>query len=356
MSDDVEPGPHGRRPGDGGPERATMRDVAALAGVSLKTVSRVVNRETTVNAELAARVNRAVERLDYRHNLSASNLRRGHRRTGVIGALVQDVGNSFSASFLRALEDEVRARHDVVLTASLDEEVDRERDLVSDLVSRRVDGLVVMPSTTDHSYLAPEVRAGLHLVFVDRAPHGVAADCVLVDNRLGAAMATTHLLQQGHRQIAHFGDLVSIETARQRREGFDDALRSAGVTVDPHHLVDDLRSSEAAQDATERLFRLTSVPPTAIFAARNTIATGVARALRRLGLSHRIALVGFDDFPLADLLEPGLTVVRQDVREIGRYAAQRLYARIDGDTSPPTTRVITPVLIQRGSGEIAPRS
>ncbi|MEP6800206.1 MAG: LacI family DNA-binding transcriptional regulator [Lapillicoccus sp.] len=339
---------------NGTTERATMRDVAALAGVSLKTVSRVVNRESTVSPDLVVKVTRAVERLNYRHNLGASNLRSGHGRTGVIGALLQDVSNSFSASLLRALEDAARERRDVVLTASLDEEPDREHDLVSDLVNRRVDGLILMPATQDHSYLAPDVQAGLRAVFVDRAPHGILADSVLVDNIKGARDATRHLVRQGHRRILHLADLDTIETARERQVGFEAALRASGIRLDPALVVAGQRTSEMAEETLMRVFD-SADPPTAVFASRNTVAIGAARALRRLGLSREIALVGFDDFPLADLLDPALTVVRQNVSLIGRLAADRLYARIDGDTSPPERRLVPPMLVERGSGEIPPR-
>ena len=334
-------------------ERATMRDVAALAGVSLKTVSRVVNREPNVSAPIIAKVTRAVERLNYRHNVGASNLR--SRRTGVIGALLQDVGNSFSAGLLRALEDVARQRRHVVLTASLDEEVERERQLVGDLVGRRVDGLILMPATRDHSYLAPDLRAGLRVVFVDREPHGIVTDSVLVDNIAGALDATRHLLRQGHRRILHLGDLETIETAHQRQIGYEAALQAAGIRLDPDLVVTGQRTSEMGEQALLRVFDSPS-PPTAVFASRNTVAIGAARALRRLGLSHDVALVGFDDFPLADLLDPGLTVVRQDVGLIGRTAADLLYARIDGDTSPAERHLVPPTLVQRGSGEIPPQA
>ena len=124
-----------------------MRDVAALAGVSLKTVSRVVNDEPGVTAEVRSRVQQAAARLDYRPNLTASNLRCASGRTRTVGALLQDVSNSFSSSLLRSLEDGARARGVAVLAASLDEDADRERTLVADLVARRVDGLVLMPAT-----------------------------------------------------------------------------------------------------------------------------------------------------------------------------------------------------------------
>ena len=331
-----------------------MRDVAALAGVSLKTVSRVVNGETTVAPELVEKVNKAATRLAYRHNLSASNLRRGSSRTGVIGALLQDVSNSFSASLLRSLEDAARTRHDVVLTASLDEEADREHILVADLVSRRVDGLIMMPASTDQTYLEADLRAGLRVVFVDREPHGVVADCVLVDNVPGAVAGTTHLIEHGHRRIAYLADLDTIETARQRQRGFEQALGAGGIELDQDLLVTGLRSSGAAREATLELFDGTHAPPTALFCGRNTVTIGAARALRELDLSHTVALVGFDDFPLADLLDPALTVVRQDVARLGREAARQLYARIDGDTSPAQRRIVSPTLVVRGSGEIRP--
>jgi LacI family transcriptional regulator len=333
--------------------RATMRDVAALAGVSLKTVSRVVNREAGVSDDLREKVERAVERLDYTHNLTASNLRRSHGRTGVVGALVQDVSNSFSVALLRSLEDAARERHCVVLAASIDEETERERSLVADLVARRVDGLILMPSTADQSYLASEVRAGLPTVFVDRPPRGVVADAVLVDNRRGAREGVKHLVAAGHRRVAALVDLTSIPTAADRMQGYYAALRAAGIKPDPRLVLTGLRTAEEAQAALTDLMTAAD-PPTAVFSCRNILSVGAIRALRSLGLSHRVALVGFDDFPLADLMNPPLTVVRQDVKTIGRRAAELLFARIEGDRSPPQQLLSTPVLIPRGSGEIRP--
>ena len=331
--------------------RATMRDVAALAGVSLKTVSRVVNREPGVSDDRRERVEQAAERLDYRHNLSASNLRRSHGRTGVIGALLQDVSNSFSASLLRSLEDATRAQHCVVLAASLDEEPERERALVSDLVARRVDGLILMPATLEQAYLASEVRAGLPTVFVDRPPHGVDADSVVIDNRRGAREATRHLLGGGHVRIAALGDLPTIHTAIERMRGYESALRRAGVPVDPSIVATGLRTP-AASDAALTAMLTSPDPPTAVLAFRNTLCVGAIRALRRLRLSHSVALVGFDDFPLSDLVDPPVTVMRQNVRDIGSRAAGLLFARIAGDTSPPKHVLSIAALVPRGSGEI----
>ena len=347
---------HGRigTPDAGRPvARATMKDVAALAGVSLKTVSRVVNREAGVSAAVRERVELAASRLDYSHTVHASNLRRAGSRTGTVGALLQDVSNSFSASLLRTLEDVARAHQTAVLAASLDEEEGREVALVRGLVARRVDGLVLMPATSRHEYLAAELRAGLPTVFVDRLPHGVDADSVTVDNVLGSRQAVEHLVRHGHRRIALLLDLATIQTAQDRLRGCRQAMDAADIPVDDRVEIMDLRTPEAAEQAVRALYR-ESPTPTAIFAGRNDLAIGAVRALRSLGLSHRVAVIGFDDFPLADLLDPALTVVRQNVGQIGAEVGRLLFARIAGDTSPPRRVVIEPTLVVRGSGEIRP--
>jgi LacI family transcriptional regulator len=330
-----------------------MRDVAALAGVSLKTVSRVVNNEPGVSTDVRTRVERAIGQLGYRHNLAASTLRRSDGRSNTVGVLLQDVSNSFSAGMLRSLEDAARERDVAILASSLDEEPDREHSLVGSLVRRRVDGLVIMPTTPRQDYLADELRNGLPVIFVDRAPKGVDADSVVVDNRHGAQLATSHLIEHGHRRIAYLGDLHRISTAAARRAGYRQALRDAGLTADPELEVSDLRGDADARDALANLLDLPD-PPTAVFAARNSLAIGAVQCLRARGLAQRVALVGFDDFPLADLLDPALTVVRQDVRRIGTEVARLLFARIDGDDAPPRHVVVEPILVVRGSGEIAP--
>jgi LacI family transcriptional regulator, galactose operon repressor len=330
-----------------------MRDVAALAGVSLKTVSRVVNDEAGVSADVRERVLAAVARLDYRPNLAASNLRRTGARTGLVGALVQDLSNSFSAGLLRALEDAARRHGTAVLAASLDEGADREQELVHDLVTRRVDGLVIMPASLRQDYFISELRSGTPAVFVDRPPRGVDADSVTVDNHRGAKVAAEHLLAAGHRRIAALVDMRTIPTAARRLAGFTDAFTERGLRPDPRLLVTDLRSTDEATEVMHALLSLDD-PPTAVFTARNILSAGVVRALAERGLRRDVALVGFDDFPMADLLDPPLTVIRQDVARIGKTVADLLFERIDGNTAPPRHIVLEPTLVVRGSGEIPP--
>lgn len=329
-----------------------MRDVAERAGVSLKTVSRVVNAETGVSDGLADRVRGAVQALDYRHNLAARNLRLSRQGACSFAVLVQDLSNSYSARLLRGVDELARRHHIVMIAASLEEEAERERDLVADLINRRVDGLLLMPASHDQSYLAADVEAGFKVVIIDRPPGGLDADSVLLDNVAGAQLATSHLLSRGHRRVAIVTDDQRIVTAQERLWGYRRALAAKGVDFDPGIVRTARTVADAAAQVCELLGR--TDPPTAIFAARNDVTQGAVSALRERGLSQRVALVGFDDFPLADALVPAVTVVGHDAAEAGRRAAQLLLDRLAGSTLAPQHVVLATRLIQRGSGEIGP--
>jgi LacI family transcriptional regulator len=324
----------------------TMRDVARSAGVSLKTVSRVINGETTVAPDLAARVRAAVDSLHYRPHIGATMLRRNDRRTRTIGLLLEDVANPFSALVHRAVEDEAR-RHGVhVLTGSLDEDPARERELARAFAQRQADGLILAPTGSDQSHL--RALGDLPIVLVDRTATGFAADTVLATNASGALEAVRHLRAFGHRRIAYLGDLVRLPTARTRFEGYLAALAEAGLEPFGAH---DLHDEAAAARATETVLGLPD-PPTALFTSQNLITIGALRTLHRLGRHRDVALVGFDDFPLADLIDPAITVVAQDPAAMGRAAARALFERIAGANGPPRRVDVPTRLIVRGSGEL----
>src|SRR3954447_7476813 len=301
--------PAGALPAPG--RRPTMREVAAVAGVSLSTVSRALNNDPKVDPKLAARVQEAVAMLGYRRDATATNLRRADRLSASIGLVFDDVANPFHATLHRGIEDVARARGVLAFSGSSDEDSDRERELVQAFLSRRVDGLLIVPAGPDHSYLLRDRDAGVALVFVDRPPGFIDADVVLSDHAGGARAATAHLLEAGHRRIGYLGDRRAIHSASERLRGYTEALSAAGVAHDPALVRTELRDSAAARAATADLLALDE-PPTAIFAAQNLITIGAVEALRTQGLRHAVALVGFDDVPLADALEPGLTVVAQD--------------------------------------------
>jgi LacI family transcriptional regulator len=263
------------------------------------------------------------------------------------------VANPFASALHRAIEDTARARHVLVFAGSCDEDPQRERELIGSFRDRRVDGIIVVPASHDHTYLYEEQRAGTALVFVDRPAGHLDADSVASNNVGGAIEAVEHLVAHGHRRIAFLGDLLTISTAEARLEGYTRTLDEAGIAPDPALIRTGLRSAEAAIAAAEEILALPA-PPTAFFTAQNLLTLGGVRALRNAGLERRVALIGFDDVALADVVEPGISVVAQDPQAMGRAAADLLFRRLDGDTSPSVHHVVPVKLIARGSGEIPP--
>lgn len=333
--------------------RPTMREVAALAGVSLKTVSRVINAEPAVSAKVRARVLLAIEQLDYRHDHAASTLRRSDRKSSTIGVLLEDVANPFSSALHREIEDVALGRGVLVLAGSSDEDEGREQQLIAAFTSRRVDGLIIVPASHDHSYLVNERRAGTPMVFVDRPPAFLDADSVLTDNQQGVRHGLAHLMAHGHRRIAYLGDLMTITTAADRYRGYEAEMTARRIAIDRDLVRLSVHGIENAEAATLEL--LSGTPrPTALFTGQNLLTIGASRALHKLNLHERVALVGFDDVLLADLLEPGITVIAQDPATMGRKAAELLFRRIDGDRSPSQHLIVPTRLIARGSGEIEP--
>jgi LacI family transcriptional regulator len=319
-----------------------MNDVARLAGVSIKTVSRVVNAEPGVHEDTAARVLAAIERLGFRRNVGALNLRRGSS-TGTIGLVLEDVANPFYSGLTRAAEEVARRFGRQVLTGSSDEDAGRERELALEFCARRVDGLIVVPAGREHGYLVPEIAAGTPVVFVDRPPGDVLADTVLVDNVAAAAQAVTHLAAHGHQRIAFLGDAPAIFTATERLTGFREGCAKAGIPFDERLVAMGPHTRETVAEA------LRTFDATAVVTGNNRVTVLALRVLA--GAARRPALVGFDDFELADLLDPPVTVVSLDPAELGRAAAELLFARLDGDREPPRRIVLPARLIARGSGE-----
>ena len=330
-----------------------MRDVAALAGVGLKTVSRVINGQPNVTPEMTARVRAAAEQLDFRPDIYAGNLRRTDRKTRTLGLIVGSVANPFSGALHRGVEDAAGGRGTAVFASSLDDDASRENRIVAEMLHRRVDGLILTTVRKNQSYLAPEQQRGTVLTFVDRQPSGIDADSVVTNNAEAAAQATAHLVSLGHRRLAYLGDRQELWTATERRRGFLEKLGSVGVATADIPVIDELHNEESAFAAAMELLSGAS-RPTALFTSQNLVTIGAVRALRALGLQHKVALIGFDDVPLGDLLDPGVSVVAQNPYEMGRVAANRVFDRLDGDDSEARSIVVPSSLILRGSGEILP--
>jgi LacI family transcriptional regulator len=339
-----------RNPAMGDGRRPTLRDVAARAEVSFKTVSRVVNHEPGVSPAVTERVRKAVDELGFRPNLGARVLRRGGARTGSIGLLLDDVADPFAATLLRAVQDAAVARGLVVLCASADGDPDREREMVGAFAARGAEGLILTPAGADQSYLAAELAPETAVVCVGRAPWGLEADTVVATDATGAAEGIRHLAEHGHARIAFLGDAAA---GGECLAGYRSGLEAAGLAADPSLVVADLPDAALADAAVGALYR-TADPPTALFTARDAVTVAALRALHRLGLQRLVAVVGFGDFVTADLLSPAVTVVARDPAGIGRRAAYLLFAQLAGEAGPPTTHHVPTVLIPRGSGELPP--
>jgi LacI family transcriptional regulator len=328
-----------------------MEDVAAYAGVALKTVSRVVNDEPGVTPSTAERVRAAIEQLGFRRNDSARVLRMG--QTASIGLVLEDIGDPFYSALSRAVEDVARAHGHVLFTGSSDEDPVREREIALAFCARRVDGLIVIPASDDHTYLLPEIAAGIATVFVDRPARRIEADTVLTDNVGGARGGVAHLISGGHHRIGFIGDSPRIYTSMLRYRGYRDAMAVAGLRVDDAWVSLTTPTPSNIETGLRRMLD-GPAPITAVFCGNNRISVATLRALSRL--PQHLAVVGFDDFELADLLTPGITVVAQDVTTLGRLAAELLFRRLKGDRGPAERTEVPTRLITRGSGEIAPEA
>lgn len=331
--------------------RPTMRDVARVAGVSLKSVSRVINGDAGVSSELTACVEAAVSRLQYQQNLHARTLRRADSKSGTIGLLMADAANPFCAQLHRAIEDEALDRGVLVFTGSSDQNREREHKLMSAFSGQRVDGLIIVATTRDAGLLARERLTGTAVVIVDGSQSDPDVDCVVTDDYLGVRIGVAHLIDQGHRHIAYLGPRGPADSAARRYQGFIDELNAHGVRLEPRLVRLNLADVGETRSAAAELVSL-SCAPTALFTANCATTMGCNLAVQASGLGLRVAVVGFDDGLHLDSAEARITVVARDPTAMGHAAARLLFRRIDGDPSHPVHVTLPPKLIPRGSGEI----
>ena len=321
-----------------------MVDVAADAGVSLKTVSRVVNGQPNVDPAMAARVTASAQKLGFHRNALAASLRSGSRDT--IGFVSADLANTFYMTIAAAVSAVAVARGIQVIMASSEEDPATERALALDLCQRRVGGLIIVPSAADQAYLGAEVQRGTPVVFLDRPGRGIRADELLIDNRGGARAAVGELLAAGHERVAVLLDAPGIFTMAERRAGAEEAHADSGRALDERLVVSGLHTPQAAREAMTRLLALAD-PPTAVFCGNNRSTVGALEAVVSAGAD--VALSGFDDFELSRLVPRRIRIVDYDAGELGRQAAEVLLQRMADPGSPAPARVLLPTrLVDRG--------
>lgn len=333
-----------------GGKRPTVHDVAAEAGVSAMTVSRVLNGSPGAGPEVRKRVEKAVAKLGYRRNENARSLRRGER-TGLVGVIVTNIENPYYAQLLLGVEEVMDRVGTRLLVGMSHADERREARLVADFVSRQVDALIVVPGGGDASHLRQAELRGTPLVFASRSTDQVVADSVLIDDFGGSLRGVDSLIEAGHRRIAFLGNAKTVTTAQRRYQGYEAAHRERGVAVDRDLVRRACADPESSRTALEELLALED-PPTAVFAANNQVTVGVLDPLlkaSRTGVD--VALVCVDDFPLSSLVPLPVLIVEHDPRAVGRTAAQRVFQRLeDSDAELPALTLTLPTSL-RWAGE-----
>jgi LacI family transcriptional regulator len=317
----------------------TMRDVARLAGVSVATVSAVINGTATVSERLTTRVREAMAALDYHPDQVARSLRVG--RTQVIGMVVPDLTNPFFPEVIQGVEDAARLEGYSVILCNSNEDPEQERRHLSALFSRRVDGVLIACSDSSAAYDSL-LRRRFPIVFVDRLPQGIPHAGVSTDNEEAAYRAAEYLIDLGHRRIAFVAGRLTCSTHAYRLAGFRRAMQDHSLPVCSEYLhVGDLQIGTGRRVGLELLGLPT--PPTAIISSNNRMLLGVMRSVHESGVRcpEEVSILGFDDFAWTQHHTPRLTVIAQPTHEMGRKAFELLVARIRQDLlDPEDTRVL----------------
>jgi LacI family transcriptional regulator len=329
---------------------ATIKDVAAIAGVSFTTVSHVVNNSRPVSADVRAKVERAIVDLNYVPSAVARSLKA--RATATVGLVVPNGTNPYFAELARGVEDACAAKGYCVFFCNSDDDPAKQQGYLRVLREKRIDGLIVA-SAGDDAVLAQTLsNAREPIVVVDRNIEGLNADLVQIDHERGAWLATRHLLALGHVKIGCITGPVSSAVSAMRVHGFLRALSQHGVELADGSIVESDASGSGGYRAAMRLFE--TVRPSAIFAGNDMMGIGALRAAAERGISvpGQCSIIGFDDIELARYTYPSLSTVGNSVRTLGEMAAQTLIERIGGGEhggAPMRRRVVEPQLIARES-------
>jgi LacI family transcriptional regulator len=341
----------------------TIPDVARRAGVSTATAARALGGYGAVSGAAREAVLAAAEELGYRRNELARAMITG--RTNTIGLVIADIENPFFAGAARGVSDAARESGYEVVFTNTDEDPDVERSAVRVLLSKRIDGIIVAPTSADGDHLVAAQRGGCPVVLLDRRLENFPVDTVLVDSVAAARGVVERLVAAGHERIAMVTGGVSraertsgrpgVSTGQDRVDGFLDGLADAGIADPQAYLRTGAHNPDLAFALTKQLLAL-PLPPTAVFASNSRVALGVIKAIRDAGLEipREISMVGFDDADWTSVVNPPISVVAQPTYALGRRAAELLLARLTGSEAPPAVHMLPTDFLSRAS--VAPPS
>ncbi len=309
----------------------TMYEIARLAGVSQSTVSRVLNGNTPVAPDKQAAVLEVVERLNYRPNLAAQGLVSG--KTSEIGVMTRHLGSPFFVEILRGIARGLESSKYHLAFGVGSEVGSEDRREVDLLLARRVDGLIVQVSQDIGDEYLCEIAESIPLIVIGRQIRGLEKQCVVVGNYHGAYMATSYLIDKGHKLIAHITGNPALQDAVERREGYCKAMVDRGLDVIPDLIVEgDFTETSGTLAVDKLLARRDTYPFTAIFAGNDQMAVGARLGMfyRRIGVPEDVSLVGFDDLASSQYMIPPLTTIRQPAYYMGLMATQAMLSALSG--------------------------
>lgn len=330
---------------------STLKEVAQLAGVSITTVSRVMNDSGKVNPDTLQRVQRAMRKLGYQPNRVAQRLRTTKGQSKMLGLIIPDIQNQFYSSIVRGIEDVAYDKNYAVILCNSDENPNKERFYLDVLQSESVDGVILPPIHQHGKVVEGLIESGVPVVCVDRKLVRERVDTVVINNEKGGYMAVEHFIALGHKRIAILSSSPQFSSFEERQRGYEQALADHGLEVDPKLIKEgDPRSSGNARELTKELLALEDAP-TAIFATNNLMTLGLLEAVNeaKLKIPGDISAIGFDDMPWAKAVTPPLTVIRQPGYEMGRRAAELMFQRIADPMREQVQIIMEPDIIVRES-------
>lgn len=327
-----------------------LEDVARRAGVSVSTVSRVLNEPGMVNEQTRARVQAVVDEMGYYPSRVARRLRVESGRSNLIGLVIPDIQNPFFADIARGVEDVAQQQGYMVFLGNSDEDAGKEKRYLNVMRAESVDGIIVPPVSESDGAVLDLARSGLPIVCVDRRLLKASVDTVIVDNARGVHEAMEHLIRLGHRRIGFIEGLPHLSTSRERLQGYRQALESHGIEPDGSLVRQGNSRQESGRQLAGELLELDD-RPSALLVGNNLMTLGALEAIHARGLQipEDVAIIGYDDMPWAQALDPPLTAVRQPGDEVGRRAMELLLQRVREPRRSVSTVIMQPELVVRRS-------
>jgi LacI family transcriptional regulator len=329
-------------------KRATLKEVAKLAGVSTATVSNVLNETKFVSEEVREKVNSAIQELNYQTNIVAKSLRVKESR--IIGLLISDISNPFFSILVRGIENELAKSNYSILLNNTDSSVEKEDKYLKMLIGKRVDGLIISSAGNTGDYFRSMEKPGVPMVFLNRCPDFLISDVIMTNNIKGAYSATEHLIRHGYEKIAIITGPTSISTGKDRLIGYKRALEDYSIAESDELVKEGSFSIESGYEKMKELMEQDDKPD-AVFISNNSMTFGAYKYLKESGhtVPDQVAVIGYDDFDWAEIVEPPITTVRQPAYDLGVHAAKLILARIIKKQVKREMMYMDPTLIIRRS-------